>query len=264
MYFDMTFLTARRVRTFGIVAALALTPIAHASAQVAARTQQLETRASLTERAVREDQAGRRGQAAAIRARLQDGDIQEGDRVVILFENPPGAGRDPNVIVRPDTLLVRFGRVLQFPQARYQGVRDLSVAGLLRSELTDSVRKQFAEVYRNPELRVTALVNLSVTGAVLRGGFIDVPGDFRLNDVLLAAGGITSNANLGKVTIRRGAQLLMSGKDAENALLSGITVDRAQLRAGDQIDIPVKTPTNWLAYVGLGLSLVTVIVTLAR
>lgn len=261
MYFDMDFSFARRVTLSGI-AALAMLSAATAQGQIT-RPQQLETRASLIERAEREERAGNRGRAAQIRARLQDGDFQEGDRVVILFENPPGIGTDPNVIVRPDTILVTLGHVLSFPQSRYPEVKEIVIRGLLRSELADSVRKQFAEVYRNPSVRVVPLVNLSLTGdGVLRGGFIDVPPDIRLNDVFTVGGGLAGNANLDKITIRRGGITLMTGDEARSAMLSGITVDGAQLRAGDQIDVPRKNPTNWLAYLGLGLSLVTVIVTL--
>jgi hypothetical protein len=262
MSFDTKFSLSARLGMRLAAVALAAAPVLTASAQ---RIQTFETRAALTERAEREERAGNKGLAAAIRARLQDGDFQEGDRIIILFENPPPArAGEAAMPIRPDTLMVRSGRVIEFPQARYENVMDMPVGGLLRSELPDSVRAQVAKVFRNPQLRVTSLISLSVTGAVLQGGFVNVPPDIRLNDVFIAAGGLSSDADLRKVEIRRGAIVILSGKDAEDALNSGVTVDGAQLRAGDQINVPAKKPSNWLTYVGLGLSVVTIIVTLMR
>jgi hypothetical protein len=265
MYLDMIFSFALRARIRAAATALVLVPMLGASAQTG-RTEQLQTRAELTQLAAREEQAGRRGYAAAIRARLIDGDFQEGDRVVILHENMPGAGtgRGDVLVIRPDTLPIRAGRILQFPQARYQGVKDLSVAGLLRSELPDTIRAHFLKTYRDPQVRVSSLIQLSVTGAVLRGGYVDVPPDMRLSDVFTYAGGLAGEVNMKKSFIRRGATIIMDGKDLQTALDNSITIDAAQLRAGDQIFIERKNPSNWLAYTGLALSVITLIIAITR
>jgi hypothetical protein len=265
MYFAMNFSFTLRARTQLRACALVfLSVVLTGSAASAQRRQQLETRAGLIEQAAREEQAGRRGQAALIRARLQDGDYQEGDRVVILLENLPGAGRGDVAANRPDTLTVRMGRVLQFPQAKYQGIKDLEIGGILRSELPEKLTSHFALVYNNPILRVTSLVQISVTGAVLRGGFIDIPPDERMTSIFTFAGGLASDADMRKIVIIRGARELMSAKEVQTALDNSMTIDGAHLRAGDQINVPRKTSSNWMAYLGLGLSILTLAIGLSR
>jgi len=262
MYFTMTFSFAMRMRVL-LAAAFVLPPIVSGSAQVVGR-QQLETRATLIERAAREERAGHRGQAASIRARLAEGDYQEGDRVVVQLENLPSEPGRTDLNNKADTLPVRAVRVLQFPQPKYEGVKDLQIGGLLRSELPDTIRKHLATIFRNPVVRVTSLIALSVTGAVNRIGIVDVPPDMRLNDVFTIAGGLSGTADLRKITVLRGAQEIMSGKDVQNALNASVTVDGAQLRAGDVINVPTKTTTNWLGYAGFAMSIVSLVIFLSR
>lgn len=270
----MPFETARSFLTractaLAVAAPTLIVPALKAHAQPG-RTEAVETRAALTQRADLAEKTGQRAYAANIRARLAEGDLQEGDKVVIVFENMPNfgsaAGRTDAAAaaVRPDTLLVRTGRVLQFPQVRYQGVKDLKVAGLLRSELPDAVTKQFAVIYKEPQLRVIPLVSLLVNGAVGRAGYIDVPPDIKLNDVFTLAGGLATDANMKKANVFRGTQEIMRPADLQQALDNGLTVDAAQLRAGDQISVPRKNPNNWLAYAGVLMSVVTLVVAVSR
>jgi hypothetical protein len=265
MYFHMTFSFASRLRAYIGVAALAMSPVLTATAQIAPRTDALETRAGLTAALAREERAGRKGRAAAIRARLQEGDFQEGDRVVVFLENMPApSGRgDATGLIRPDTIPVR-ARMLQFPQFRYPGVKDLSIAGMLRSELPDAMRAHLSTIYRDPQVRVTSLLQLSITGAVLRPGYADVPPEMRLTDVLTLGGGLAGDANMKKSFIRRGAQIILDGKEFQDALDNGLTVDAAQLRAGDQIFIERKTTTNWLGYAGFAMSVISLVFLLGR
>jgi hypothetical protein len=264
MPFDMNASFAGALRSFACVAALLIVPALSVQAQ--ARKEQLETRSGLIERAAAAERAGRKGEAAAIRARLSEGDFQEGDRIIIELENNPNAGRgDASTLIRPDTLSVRSGRVLIFPQARFEGVGDLKIGGLLRSEIADTVRAHFARIYRNPQMRVTPLIALSVTGAVVRPGAIDVQPDLRLSDVFIYAGGWAADANMEKVKIMRGGQELMDGKQVRQALDNGLTVDNAQLRAGDQIIVARRNPNaGWLTYAGTALSLITLAVAISR
>jgi protein involved in polysaccharide export with SLBB domain len=260
--FNKTFRVA--LGALAIAAIWCAGPVRTASAQM--RHPELETRASLTEKAAREEQAGRRGSAALIRARLLEGDYRAGDRVVIFHENMPvAAGRgDPAVLSRPDTLIVRSGLVLQFPQAQYQGVKDLAIGGLLHSELPAKVQEAFEEVYRAPVVRVTSLINLTITGSIMRSGTIDVPPDLRINDVFTHAGGFTTDADIDKIFVRRGAQDFMTPKQLQEAISSSLTIDATNLRAGDQIIVPRKNPSNWLTYLGVGLSMLTLAVAVSR
>jgi protein involved in polysaccharide export with SLBB domain len=258
----MTSSFERRART--LLGAAVLAPLVSAGAQ--ASCGQGESRQALIEKAAREESAGRRANAAGIRARLADGDFQEGSRVVVLFENNVITQQrtDATPGPRPDTLSVRFGGVLQFPQARYPDIRDFKVSGLLRCELGDSLRKHFAVWYKDPQLRVTPLIGLTIIGAVQRSGPVDVPADARLGDLFNLAGGLATDADVGKIYIRRNSVIIIDAKAMQAAVENGLTVDNAQLRAGDQINVPRKTPSNWLAYAGFAMAVVTLIVTISR
>ncbi|HMC55902.1 MAG TPA: hypothetical protein VKH19_12055, partial [Gemmatimonadaceae bacterium] len=63
-----------------------------------------ETRAQLDSAARSAEGQGRNAEAFLLRSRLNKGDFQEGDRIVISLATVP----------KPDTLVVRAGRVLRF------------------------------------------------------------------------------------------------------------------------------------------------------
>ena len=71
-----------------------------------------------------------RAEANAIRARLRDGDVQPGDQIALVVEGQQALS---------DTFSVRAGGVLFLPQ-----IGDVSVAGLLRSEVESRLHDQLA------------------------------------------------------------------------------------------------------------------------
>ena len=126
------------------------------------------TRAQLQMMAVNTDQeaaatkdAGMRQQkqlqAATIRARLRDGDFDVGDRVFISIRT------DSTVA---DTVTVRAGRMI-----RLANIPDISLQGVLRSELQDYLTTQLTRYIKRPDVQTTSLVRVAVLGSVSKPGF---------------------------------------------------------------------------------------------
>src|SRR5688572_12189550 len=162
-----------------VIAALSvcLVTSSPSSAQSALADRSFETRVELVEQAKTAEAQGDQGKASLIRYRLDHGDFREGDRIVVTV---PGTGGFS------DTLVVRSGKRLQLPQ-----MADLSLDGVLRSELTPQLSTYIAKYLRDPLVRANPLVRVGVLGSVTRPGYYYVAADSPLSDLLMSAGGPT-------------------------------------------------------------------------
>jgi protein involved in polysaccharide export with SLBB domain len=170
--------------------------------------------------------------------------------MVIVLQNTPTPA---------DTYTVRAGKIVQIPR-----FGEVSLEGVLRSELTETVSKHLARFLRDPTVRATPLVRLGVLGRVNRPGYYYPAADVILSDVLMTAGGPAPDADLNKVVIRRGPDVIWNNTDTRTALADGLTLDRLHLRAGDEIDIGQKKQFSWTSVVPIVSGIVLVIASLAR
>jgi len=168
-----------------------------------------------------------RAEAAQIRARLAEGDFQVGDRISLVVEGEQAL---------TDTFSVRDGRVLRLPV-----IGDVSLAGVLRSELEDHLRATIAKFLRDPVVRARSMVRLSLLGEVARPGYYVVPTDMVLSDALMLAGGPTGSAKLTALRVERAGQPMWSDQRLPDAIAQGRTIDQLNLQAGDQIVVPRKS-----------------------
>lgn len=205
------------------------------SASAAYSRADIETAAQEAERAG----GDRRTEAAALRARLQSGDFQPGDRVVVEVRG------DSAVF---DTLTVRGG-----PSLRLPNIPDVPLRGVLRSELQGYLTTYLARYIREPEVRAESLIRLSVLGEVGKPGFYDFNSDLLLTDAIMAAGGPTANAAIDRSTIRRGKNVILEKDRVGRAAQSGATLDRLGLRPGDEISVGLKR-RRWDAQTILGIT----------
>jgi protein involved in polysaccharide export with SLBB domain len=218
-----------------------------------ATTRAFETRRELEQRARAAETQGRSSEAWLLRSRLERGDFQEGDRVVVVLEGST---------LSMDTLQVRSGKVLQFP-----GMGELSLVGVLRSEITDSVRTHLAQYLTTPVTRVTPLLPIAVLGSVVRPGFYYVPADAVLRDVLMMTGGPATNSELNKMIVRRAGEVIWKVEDVRVALTDGLSLDGLHLRAGDELFVPERRrrDTNTIvALITSGIALTTLFLNLGR
>jgi hypothetical protein len=189
-------------------------------------TRRFETRTQLEGQALAAESARRTQEAWLLRQRLKNGDFQEGDRIVVVLD---GAA------VVSDTMQVRAGKVLLFPR-----MGEVSLVGVLRSELADTVRHHLARFLNSPVVRAVPLVPISVSGQVVSPGYHYVAADVVLRDVIMKAGGPSAAADLSKVVVRRGGDIIWNAEAVTVALTDGLSIDALHLRAGDELVVPEK------------------------
>ena len=240
--------------------ALSAALVAHAAPslaqQVAASSNArsaLESRAARAESVAALDseaatvRAERRAEANALRARLRDGDFHVGDRITVNVAGEP---------TMSNTYTVRSGNVLEIPT-----VGEVSLHGVLRSELHDVLLHEISRYIKQPEIQVTMLVNVGILGAIGRPGFYGVAPDAPLTDVLMTAGGPTGNTDFARSRIMRGASEFASSDRVRGLLEANTTIDQLGLQSGDQIIVGERT-NRWQS-LPLIVSIVSVLATTA-
>jgi hypothetical protein len=213
-------------------------------------SREYESRDEIEAQAKTAESEKRSGEAWLLRQRLLKGDFQESDRIVIVLQNTPTPA---------DTYTVRSGKVVQF--ARFG---DVSLDGVLRSELNEKISKHLAKFLKDSTVRATPLIRLGVLGRVNRPGYYYPAADVILSDVLMLAGGPVGDADLNKVVIRRGTEIIWKGTDTRTALADGLTLDRLHLRAGDEIEVGQKRQFSWTSVIPIASGIVLLIASLTR
>lgn len=158
-----------------------------------------------------------------ITERLATGDFQVGDRLILRVVGD-SAFRD--------TLAVRAGQEVPLPN-----MPPLKLAGVLRSELQEKARDHIAQFIREPQVQATALVRLGVLGSVTRPGYYTVAPEKPLSEALMAAGGLTSDAELKKASISRSGSERWPPEAVRQAMALGQSVDEMGLQSGDELTI---------------------------
>lgn len=165
-----------------------------------------------------------RGTASTYRQRLQNGDFVPGDRILLQVVGDS---------VFSDTFTVRSDRRLPLPN-----IPEISLHGVLDSELEEHVTRELSKYLRNVELTATVLLRLSVIGAVAQQDFMTVPVDMAINDVVSSAGGFAGTPDFGKAVVRRGTETVIGSRSLQEAFQRGKTVGDLSLRDGDVLYIP--------------------------
>lgn len=223
----------------GLLAALVVTPL------LAQPTRNM-SRAQLEAEAARLEQSGKKNDAAAIRARLKDGDFQVGERVAVRILAATFIADTP-VVEKNRTILIK-----QLPP--------LSLVGVLRSELQPTVQKHVARFIRDPQVETQSLVQVNVSGEVKNPGFYAVPPEALVSDLVQAAGGPTQGADFGKSEVRRNGRKVIDGKTVRSALTAGQTVEQTRIRPGDELHVGFKPRRDWLNLVQTATFAVSAIV----
>ncbi len=235
----MTALQRTRLSTLLLAACLAL-PAGSASAQDAAArpATRSASRADLESAAAELDQlaastayserlrARARTDATKIRVRLTEGDFKAGDRIMLVIEGQLAVN---------DTLTVLDGARLQVP-----GFRAVSIAGVLRSELEAKLRTELTDVVRNATVSARPLIRLAVFGAVAQPGYVSVPPETTLDDLLMSAGGPTTTAEIENLRLVRSDTVLVGSSAIRAAVAQGRTVGAFDLTDGDALFVPEK------------------------
>jgi hypothetical protein len=203
-------------------------------------TPELEERSALEAEARQAEAQNRTSEAWLLRTRLEHGDFQDGDRIVVKLLGSTTFN---------DTVTVRAGKMLPLPR-----MDDLPLEGVLRSELNSRLSSHLARYLRDSSVRATPLLRLAVLGQVRSPGYYYTSADVLLSDVVMKAGGPASDADMNKMLIRRGGETIWNAQDTRTALTDGLSLDRLHLRAGDEIYLPEQHHFNWGLATQIGLS----------
>jgi protein involved in polysaccharide export with SLBB domain len=249
-----------KVRRIPLLFAVGLLPLgnlclAQDGVQPAPVRREFESRAELEAQAKQAEAQHRSNEAWLLKQRLEKGDFQDGDRILIKVRGNALAGA--GMIQIPETLMVRAGKKLELPQ-----MADLSLDGVLRSELNERLAQHIGQYIREPTVRSTPLVRMAVLGSVGHPGYLYTSADSPLSDVLMQAGGPASSANMAGVTIRRGSDVIWNAQDTQAALADGLSVDRLHLRAGDEVSVPEANHISWLLVIPAVLTVASLAITL--
>lgn len=168
-----------------------------------------------------------------IRRRLSEGDFRVGDRLYVEVEATALMG--PNAVPQPladvrDTLTVLEGQRINI-----RTIGEISLAGVLRSEVQARVSAAVAEVLLNARATTRPLVRLAVLGAVARPGYYSVPMEYRLDDLLMLSGGPAPNSQAQRMRMLRGDTIVLSEDEVRGFIASGTVVGQIGLQEGDQL-----------------------------
>ncbi len=166
-------------------------------------------------------------EAELIRYRLEEGDFEIGDQIVLTV---------PGNTALTATFTVAPGRLLLLPE-----IPEFPLRGLLRSELREALKAHVGKYYRDPQVFVTTSIRLRVDGEVGQPGFHVVTADQRFPDMLASVGQPERTANMEKIRIKRGKETIWDGEALQTALIEGRTLDQMNLRAGDLIEVPAQS-----------------------
>jgi hypothetical protein len=246
-----------RARLLGaaLIAFLSLPRLVAAQSGDGTLSSDLETRAMLQSELEKAEAGNRKSEAWLLRQRLEKGDFQDGDRIVVKL-----LGNTQLMGWTNDTITVRAGRMLPLPQ-----LADLPLTGVLRSELTERITSHLAKYVRDATVRATPLLRLAVLGQVRDPNYYYPSADVLLSDLIRMAGGPSASADMDKIVIRRGTDIIWNAKDARTALNDGISLDRLHLRAGDEVYLDdTKGQVDWRQIGTYAIPILSIVLTFAR
>lgn len=176
----------------------------------------------------------RRREADLIRERLELGDFQVGDAIVLTVLNETQFS---------NTFLIGPGRVVSLP-----GMPDIPLQGVLRAEAQQHLTTALSRQLRDPQVQVQTNIRLAITGAVGGPGFYQVPADIMPTDAIMTvAGGFAGTAQLDRTVVRRQGREIWSREAFQDAQLRGMTLDQMNLRTGDEIVVHARAGSRWTA-----------------
>ena len=183
--------------------------------------------------------------AIDVRTRLRDGDFQPGDRILLSFATDSALR---------DTFTVQLNNALALPK-----LPPISLRGVLRSELQHHLASQLQQYVRDTTVRATPLVLVGVLGEVVRPGYYRVPLAIALGEALMAAGGPTPQADLRRVTVRRGNSTVVGAPQVREAMMRGAPLAQLDIDAGDELLVVGPRTSHWpmiLQIIGVASGLV--------
>ncbi len=165
--------------------------------------------------------SAKRREIALLKSRLEDGDLQPGDQIALTVLGEPNLN---------GTFVVDPQRVISLP-----GVADISLRGVLRSELQGYMTVQISKFIKDPQVHALPTIRLSLLGGVGKPGFYQIPAGVLAGEAIMFAGGPASGVDPANTTVQRAGIEIMSKESFRQSMVDGKSLDLLNLRAGDEI-----------------------------
>ena len=161
---------------------------------------------------------------APLRAQQEDPYLRAGDRILLRVTGEPQL---------TDTFTVIPGPAIDLPT-----LGTVPLAGVRRDSVEAHLTTFLARYLRDPQVRAVVLLRLGVAGEVVRPGFYALPSTAVLEDLIMAAGGMTQNARLDKAKLVRDEDVVLHPDEVRRSIASGETLAAIGLHSGDALQIP--------------------------
>jgi hypothetical protein len=115
---------------------------------------------------------------------------------------------------------------------------------VLRSEIDTYLTQRIGLFVNDPVVRARTYIRVGAFGEILLPGFYLVPPETPLPEAIMLFGGPTQAADLAKIRVDRGGELVWLGEAVLAALSEGLTMDEFLLRSGDRITVPRRPLFN--------------------
>lgn len=152
------------------------------------------------------------------------GIIQPGDRVLLAVTGEAQLS---------DTFIVAQDLTIDLPV-----LGTVPLRGVARDSIQPVMATFLAKYLTHPIVRAQVLLRLGVMGEVVKPGFYALPSGAAIQDLIMAAGGMSPMARFDKSKLRRDRETLMDGAEVRQAVTDGKTFDALALRSGDALEIP--------------------------
>lgn len=163
----------------------------------------------------------KRQEIALLKSRLSEGDLQPGDQVILSVQGEKELS---------DSFTVSANRYITLP-----AIVDVSLRGVLRSEVENHIATEIRKYLKNPVVHVRTTIRVSVLGAVGRPGFYQLPSEAMVGDAIMLAGGPAGGIDPAKTRVQRSGTEIVGREAFSQALTDGKTLDQMNLQAGDEI-----------------------------
>lgn len=184
--------------------------------------------------------------AVQLRRRLADGDLRAGDRLLVRFSAD---------FTRVDTVVVS-----SLVGITVAGLPEITVRGVLFSELESYLQSQVDRYVRNARVSATPLRSIGVLGSVSRPGFYLLPQSATLADALMASGGPVADADASGIRLQHGGRDRWTRNQMIAAMQAQLSLATLGAEDGDVMVVGRQSPpidrTFLFAAAGLVLQLV--------
>jgi polysaccharide export outer membrane protein len=150
--------------------------------------------------------------------------LQPGDRILLQVTGEPQLS---------DTFTVRPGPAIDLPM-----LGTVPLEGVTRDSVQPHLTAFLARYLRAPQVRALVLLRLGIAGEVVRPGFYALPSSAVLEDLIMAAGGMTQDARLEKATLMRDDDVVLRPDEVRHSIASARTLAAIGIHSGDALQIP--------------------------